>query len=61
MARFEVGDTVQMPGIPIRVKVLELGTCEDGADCDLGGEMFRFKDPQSGEDDWYHSAEFVKV
>lgn len=61
MTKFKVGDLVKMPGVPLQVKVLELGTCEDGADCDLGEETFRFRDPESGEEDWEHTSEFEKV
>lgn len=60
MAKFEVGDRVQMPGVPFTVEVLEIGACEDDP-CDLGGETFRFKDPGGLGDDWMHSSEFEKV
>ena len=60
MATFQIGDQVQMPGIPLAVEVLELGVCEDGDDCELGLDTFRFIDP-SGEYDWAHCEEFVKV
>lgn len=60
--KFNVGDKVQMPGVPIPpVEVLELGECSDCDPCDLGGQVFRFKDPNSGEDDWMHSSEFRPV
>lgn len=62
MARFEVGDKVQMPGVPFVVEVLEIGTCEDAPDCGLGGETFRFRDPEDPDaDDWMHSSEFERV
>jgi hypothetical protein len=61
MSKFEVGDKVQMPGVPFVVEVLEIGTCEDGSDCGLGGETFRLKDPGGLGDDWMHSSEFEKV
>lgn len=58
MAKFDVGDKVQMPGVPFVVEVLEIGTCDDS---DCPGETFRFKDPGGLGDDWSHSDEFVKV
>lgn len=61
MAKFEVGDKVQMPGVPFVVKVEEIGTCDDGPDCDQGGETFRFADPGGQGEDWAHTAEFEKV
>ncbi len=61
MSKFEIGDKVQMPGVPFVVEVLEFGDCEEGGDCDAGGETFRFKDPESGEDDWMHSEEFERT
>jgi hypothetical protein len=61
MSKFEVGDKVQMPAVPFVVEVLEIGTCEDGSDCDLAGETFRFKDPGGLGDDWMHSSEFEGV
>lgn len=61
MPKFEVGDKVQMPGVPFIVEVLEIGVCEDGATCGLGEETFRFKDPATGDDDWMHADECVKV
>jgi len=60
MSKFEIGDRVQMPGIPLAVEVLEFGTCEDGDDCDMGSDTFRFEDP-SGGDDWAHTSDFEKV
>lgn len=62
MSKFQVGDRVQMPGVPFVVTVLEIGTCEDEGGCEFGPpELFRFKDPESGEDDWMHSYDFEKV
>lgn len=63
MSKFEVGDRVQMPGIPLTVEVLELGVCEDADDWDDcgGGELFRFKDPGGNGDDWAHTGDFEKV
>lgn len=61
MPKFDVGDKVQMPGIPFVVEVLEIGTCEDYERLNCHPETFRFKDPQTGEDDWCHSDEFEKV
>lgn len=60
MAKFKVGDKVQMDGVPLVVEVLELGVCTDQR-CDLDGgtgETFRFADPETGEDDWMHTASF---
>lgn len=60
MAKFQVGDKVQMDGVPLIVEVLELGACEDPR-CDIDGgdgETFRFVDPETGEDDWMHTASF---
>jgi len=61
VAKFEIGDKVQMPGVPMVVKVLEIGACDDGDGCPLGTETFRFKDPGGMGDDWMHSSEFEKV
>lgn len=65
MTKFEIGDMVQVPGIPFVVEVLEIGTCEETlngtGDCDRGGETFRFKDPGGQGDDWEHTATFEKV
>lgn len=61
MAKFEIGEKVRMPGVPLVVEVLEIGTCRYGPDCSLGGATFRFADPQSGADDWMHTAEFEKA
>lgn len=61
MAKFNVGDRVQMPGVPFVVKVLELGQCDDAPGCDLGDETFRFADPQTGADDWMHTSDFELV
>lgn len=56
MSKFNVGDKVQMPGVPFVVEVLEIGTCDD-ARCE-DRETFRFKDPGGLGDDWMHTAEF---
>lgn len=66
MSKFQVGDIVQMPGVPFRLTVLEIGVCNDEREeptlsCPLGSEVFRFKDPVTGENDWMHSSEFEKV
>ncbi len=61
MPKFEVGDKVQMSGVPFRVEVLEIGVCEDYKQFGCHPETFRFKDPDSGEDDWMHVDEFEKV
>lgn len=60
MAKFEIGDQVQMPGVPVVVEVLEIGTCDDSDSC-CAEETFRFVDPAMGEDDWAHASEFEKV
>lgn len=60
MTAFAVGDLVQMPDVPIIVEVLEIGEC-GSKDCGEGAETFRFKDPETGEDDWAHSISFMKV
>jgi hypothetical protein len=59
--KFQIGDQVTMPGVPIAIEVLELSECPDGADCPLGAEIFRFDDPGGMGDDWMHSSEFEKV
>jgi hypothetical protein len=64
MSKFEVGDKVQMPGIPFVVEVLEIGVCEEvetPSGCEWGGETFRFKDPGGQGDDWEHTAMFEKA
>lgn len=61
MAKFEVGDRVRLPGGPDVVQVLKVGTCEDGKECPLGGEIFWFKDPHGLGDDRAHSSRFEKV
>lgn len=60
MPKFQVGDRVQMPGVPFVVEVLEFGTCDD-VDCDAGFDTFRFKDPGGQGDDWAHVSEFEVV
>ena len=61
MPKFEVGDKVQMPGVPVTVEVLEIGVCEDGESCPLGAETFRFNDPGGLGADWMHTSEFEKA
>lgn len=58
MSKFQVGDKVQMPGVPFVVEVLEIGVCDD---CESRGETFRFKDPGGQGDDWAHADEFEKA
>lgn len=63
---FNVGDQVYMPGLPLPpVSVLEVKECDDEDNppegCQLGGQVFRFKDPGTGQDDWMHSVEFQRV
>jgi len=60
--KFNIGDHVAMPGVPIVVEVLEFGICWEDQECSLGASTtFRFKDPQTGQDDWMHVIEFEKV
>jgi hypothetical protein len=61
MAKFEIGDKVRIPGVPIVVEVLEIGTCEEGENCGVGPETFRFQDPGGHGDDWAHTSEFEAV
>jgi hypothetical protein len=65
MSKFEVGDKVQMPGVPFGpVEVLEIGVCDEADSplgCEWAGETFRFKDPGGQGDDWEHTALFEKV
>ncbi|MEU4558387.1 hypothetical protein AB0F72_08355 [Actinoplanes sp. NPDC023936] len=61
MAKFEIGDQVRMTDVHLVVEVLENGTCEDYRRFKCWPETFRFKDPESGEDDWAHTDEFEKV
>lgn len=58
--KFEVGDLVEMPGVPFTVEVLEVTPCIDLAPL-CPRESFRFRDPVSGEDDWMHCDEFRRV
>jgi len=60
MTKFNVGDKVRMPGVPVTLEVLEIGAC-DKSGCDLGNELFRFEDPETGGPDWMHSSEFELV
>lgn len=62
MSKFDVGDRVYMPGVPIDpVQVLEIATCDESPECSLGSEIFRFIDPGSGQFDWMHTSEFEKA
>jgi hypothetical protein len=61
MAKFEIGDAVEMPGVPIVVEVLEIGTCDEGPECPFGPETFRFSDPGGLGDDWMHTSQFERV
>lgn len=60
MTKFQIGDKVQMLGIPISVEVLEFGICDE-QDCELDSEIFRFEDPVGLGEDWDHSANFEKI
>ena len=62
MSKFEVGDKVAMPGVPIPpVEVLELAPCDEPG-CEFGdGEIFRFADPGGHGDDWGHASDFEKA
>jgi hypothetical protein len=61
MAKFEIGDKVRTPGVPLVFEVLEIGACEEGDECEFGPETFRFKDPGGLGDDWMHTSEFEAV
>lgn len=62
MAKFQLGDMAQVIDTPITVEVLEVGECEDwGRSYCPCAETIRFKDPESGEDDWAHADEFDRV
>jgi hypothetical protein len=54
--KFDIGDRVRMPGVPFVVEVLEFGACDERWCAER--ETFRFKDPQTGEDDWMHVRDF---
>lgn len=58
MPKFEIGDKVQMAGVPFVVEVLEFGTCTDDG-CEE--ETFRFNDPGGMGEDWMHTAEFERA
>lgn len=58
MNTFRIGDRVTCIGTPYSVEVLELGVC-DHVDC--GGDTFRFKDPETGDNDWVHAHGFVRA
>jgi urease alpha subunit len=62
MSKFEIGDKVRLAdtSFSFTVEVLGFDQCDED-DCVFGGELFRFKDPVSGEDDWMHSTEFEKA
>jgi len=55
MGKFKVGDEVQMYGIPVPIKVKDIGVC-DLPYCTE--ETVGFDDPESGERDWVHASEF---
>ncbi len=59
MSKFEIGDRVQMPGVPFAVTVTGLGECD--ADCGEGKETFSFQDPGGQGEDWAHTSEFERV
>lgn len=62
MTKFEVGDMVEMPGIPIPpVKVLAVRTCEDLNCRYKDKEVFEFEDPGGMGRDIMHTSEFRKV
>ena len=61
MPKFEVGDKVQMQGVPFVVEVLEIDVCGDADSDECNGELFRFKDPGGNGDDWEHTDEFERV
>jgi len=54
----QIGDKLQMPGVPFVVEVLEVKPCDE-VPCPLGGgDLFRFADPGGLGDDWAHVSEF---
>lgn len=60
---FEVGDWLQAKewtAMPELVQVLGVGVC-DIPECYTGLQTIRIIDPRTGEQEWMHSAEFVKV
>lgn len=61
MSKFEIGDKVSMPDIPVVVEVTGFGTCENGPDCPLGADTFSFQDPDGMGEDWMHVSEFEKI
>lgn len=64
MSKFKIGDRVRMPGVPIVVEVMEIGTCEDEGNCEHGGEVFWFHNPELDpvdDHDRAHSSEFEKA
>lgn len=61
MPKFEIGDKVQMPGVPIPVVVEAFGTCDDGPACPFGEETFSFQDPGGLGTDWMHTGQFEKA
>jgi hypothetical protein len=58
MPKFQIGDTVQENTSYLTVAVIEIGVCEDYERLGCHPETFRYKDPETGEDDWAHSDEF---
>jgi hypothetical protein len=60
VSKFEIGDKVQMPGVPFVVEVKEIGVCDDD-DEGCRDETFRFSDPGGLGDDWAHSCDFERV
>jgi len=73
MSKFKIGDRVQMDAVPFVVEVLEIKPCDEphydpphgyrpGDGCDMGdGQVFRFRDPLSGAEDWMHTMDFERV
>lgn len=62
VAKFNIGDKVAMPGIPVPVVVEAFGTCEDGTECPFGDEeTFAFQDPGGLGTDWMHTSQFEKI
>lgn len=60
MAKFEIGDKVRGPHEPGVVEVMKVFEC-DAEICGLGGELFEFLIPETGEVDCMHTSEFEKV
>jgi hypothetical protein len=62
MAKFEVGDWVVMPKVPLPpVQILAIRRCEDENCPYPGQEVFDFQDPHGPGVDSMHTSEFEKA